>query len=85
MVAKAGKAEVEPATAPVTTPEPSDHLNAMALIETGSDWCKWPVARDSRVLGGFLCCGDRSQPNSVYCAHHREIARGKPIKRAVRA
>lgn len=82
MVAKAGKAEAEPATAPATTPEPSDHLNAMALIGTGTRWCKWPVARDSRVLGGFLCCGDRSRPNDVYCEHHRDMARVKPTKRA---
>lgn len=81
MVAKAGKAQAELAP-PSTLPEPSNHLNAMALIGTGSRWCKWPVARDSRVLGGFLCCGDRSQPNDVYCAHHREIARVKPVKRA---
>lgn len=86
MVAKAGSDVVRgapPAAAPVvTTPEPPNHPNAMALIGTGTHWCKWPVARDSRVLGGFLCCGNRSLSNDVYCAHHRGIARGKAAKRA---
>lgn len=85
MVAKAGKGVARgttPADAPVQTqPEPPNHPNAMALIGTGTRWCKWPVAVDGRVLGGFLCCGNRSRPNDVYCEHHRDMARVK-AKRA---
>ena len=79
MVAPAGeaKAPLSPA-ATVTPPEPPSHPNPMPLIGTGRRWCKWPVAADSRVLGGFLCCGDRSLPNDVYCNAHRKLAAQPP-------
>jgi hypothetical protein len=59
--------------APPPAPKPA-LAHPMALIGTGRRWCKWPVAADSRVLGGFLCCGCRSLPGDVYCAEHREKA-----------
>lgn len=78
MVAPAGDVvHAEPA-APIATPEPPSHPNPMPLIGTGRRWCKWPVAADSRVLGGFLCCGDRSRPGDVYCVKHRKMSARPP-------
>lgn len=58
---------------PPPAPKPA-LAHPMALIGTGKRWCKWPVAADSRVLGGFLCCGCRSLPGDVYCEEHRAKA-----------
>lgn len=63
----------EPAK-PLPAPIKLALAHPMALIGTGHRWCKWPVATDSRVLGGFLCCGRRSLPGDVYCYEHREKA-----------
>jgi hypothetical protein len=79
MVAAAGDVVAAPAAVapPAPPPEPpKTSANMMALIGTGKRWCKWPVAMDSRVLGGFLCCGARSLPHDVYCQCHRDLAKG---------
>lgn len=75
MVAEAGDVVTAPIVATPAPPEPprsSPHM--MPLIGTGTRWCKWPVAADSRVLGGFLCCGVRSLPGDVYCQCHRDLS-----------
>lgn len=78
MVAPAGDVVHSEPAALAPSPEPPTHPNPMALIGTGTRWCKWPVAADSRVLGGFLCCGDRSLPGDVYCSTHRKISARPP-------
>jgi len=80
MVAVAGDV-VAAAPTIIATPAPPEPPKSlphrhMALIGTGARWCKWPVAMDSGVLGGFLCCGDRSLPGDVYCEYHREKSTG---------
>lgn len=81
-VAAVGDIQPLPTTPVVPAkPEPKDHCHAMALIGTGRRWCKWPVATDSRVLGGFLCCGDHTLPQDVYCSKHRRLAiQPRPVR-----
>jgi hypothetical protein len=81
MVAEAGEVITAPIPATPAPPEPpKSSPHHMALIGTGTRWCKWPVIADSRVLGGFLCCGARSLPGDVYCQFHRD--KSAPEKKA---
>lgn len=47
----------------------------MPLVDTGSQWCKWPVMHDPEVKGGVWCCGAPVRFGDVYCQHHRTQAR----------
>lgn len=42
----------------------------MALIGTGSHWCKWPVSPSRDTVGGFICCGAATEPFKPYCQDH---------------
>lgn len=69
-------ASVPPPPSPGPDRQPKAH--PMALIGTGGRWCKWPVAEQRGVLGGFLCCGCRSLHGDVYCAKHRAMSAAPP-------
>jgi hypothetical protein len=42
----------------------------MALIGTGTHWCKWPVSPSRDTVGGFICCGAATEPFKPYCQDH---------------
>lgn len=75
--------------APTTPPKPPVAViptvcHPMPLIDTGSLWCKWPVAMAPDVLGGVLCCGAKSLKGDVYCSQHRVLSRQTRIDHDVR-
>jgi hypothetical protein len=44
-------------------------MRLMPLIDTGSRFCKWPIAYDARL--SWLCCGRQVGFGLVYCEPHR--------------
>lgn len=69
--------DVPKPSATATPPDPVDQpisSHRMALIGTGRRWCKWPVAMDTSIIGGIVCCGDQTESGDVYCWHHRNLS-----------
>ena len=50
--------------------DPGDPL---PLIHLGRCQCRYAVAQDKKVLGGWLFCAQPTEPEESYCAVHREM------------
>jgi len=61
---------------PVSNPTSlAERTRPLALIDTGSLFCKWPIGWDVTVPGKHLCCGAPvARLLEVYCAKHRADA-----------
>lgn len=65
--------EREPGPLPVTGMAPGAIAVPRPLWELSAQACRWPV-NDG---GPFLFCAEPRIPGCPYCAHHRDVARGR--------
>jgi GcrA cell cycle regulator len=61
-------------TPPFVQPDPRAAGDPVPLVDLRAGCCKWPVAEDRSVIGGFLFCAAATLPERPYCATHAALA-----------